>query len=113
MNDLERLQQLRKEATENPAKKAKGCKDCKKGKDVVVEPKTTIEEEIYIPSVNDIKLAYAELTSFGGIKEDKKDFINKVYSSIFGISFDFGCRGCGNKEVVKFTNYMMKNNIRI
>lgn len=111
--ELERLEKLKQEAIENPGKKKKGCKNCKKGKEVIAEPNTIIEEQIYIPTIEEIKKAYADLTSYGGVKEENKESINKVYSFLFGVDFDFGCRGCGNKSVVKFTNYMMKNNIKV
>ena len=95
--ELERLTKLKEEAISNPVK-SKPCKGCKKKK--VVEKLPEIVEE-YIPTIEEIKLAYAELTSYGGVKEDKMDFINKVYEALFNTKFDFGCRGCGNKEVIK------------
>ena len=109
--ELERLAKLKEEAIKNPLKKAKGCKDCKKKKEVVKLPDLIIEE--YVPSIEDIKLAYAELTSMGGVKEDKKDFINKVYKALFGIEIGWSCRGCGNKDAVRFTNYMLNNKIKV
>jgi hypothetical protein len=109
--ELERLAKLKEEAKANPLKKAKGCKDCKKKKEVTALPK--LEEAPYIPSVKDIQLAYAELTSMGGVKDDKKEFINKVYKALFGIEIGWSCRGCGNKDAVRFTNYMLNNKIKM
>ena len=81
--ELERLTKLKEEAKTNKVK-SKPCKECKKKKAEVTKLPDLIVEE-YIPSIEDIKLAYAELTSMGGVKEDKKDFINKVYKAVFGI----------------------------
>jgi hypothetical protein len=103
---MERLEKLKLNSIENPGKKKRGCTECKKKKEIN-EPLPPIDyEEIWIPTKEDIKLAYAELTSFGGVKEDKKVFINKVHNFLFGEDFDFGCQGCGRGRVRKFTNYM-------
>lgn len=106
--ELERLAKLKEEAKQTK-EKSKPCKGCKKKQ--VIEKLPEIQEEPYIPSIEDIKLAYAELTSFGGVMEDKKIFINKVYKALFGIEIAWSCRGCGNKDAVRFTNYMMKHKI--
>jgi hypothetical protein len=102
---MERLEKLKLNSIENPGKKRRGCTDCKKKE--INEPLPTVDyEEIWIPTKEDIKLAYAELTSFGGVKEVKKIFINKVYNFLFGEDFNFGCKGCGKSRVRKFTNYV-------
>jgi hypothetical protein len=106
VGSMDRLEKLKLNSIENPGKKKRGCSDCKKKKEIN-EPLPQIDyEEIWIPTKEDIKLAYAELTSFGGVKEDKKVFINKVHNFLFGDDFDFGCKGCGKNRVRRFTNYM-------
>jgi hypothetical protein len=59
------------------------CKTCKKK--VVKELDLVIEEpiDLDIPTIDEIKIAYAELTSYGGIKPEKKEFIKKIYMYIF------------------------------
>lgn len=85
---------------------AKGCTSCKKKKEIT-EPLPPVDYvDIYLPTIEEIKLAYAELTSQGGVREDKKDFINNVYIFLFGEPFNFNCRGCGNSQVRRFTNYV-------
>ncbi len=65
-----------------------------------------VEEEVWIPTSSDVKLAYAELTSLLGVKEDKKPFIEKVYKYIFNETFDWGCRSCVNAQARKFRIYV-------
>ena len=103
--ELDRLEKLKLNSIENPGKKKKGCTSCKKKKDVVVEKLPLpfeIEEELFIPTQEDIKLAYAELTSILGVKEDKKDFIGKVFKFLFDEEFDWGCSSCVNKQARRF-----------
>jgi hypothetical protein len=89
---------------------AKGCKSCKKKELITsLEP---VEEIMFIPSVEDIKFAYAELTSLGGVKEEHKEFINKVYQYLFEEPFDFGCRSCGKPQARRFYNHM-KNILKL
>ena len=89
------------------------CKTCKKK--VVKELESVIEEQIDldIPTIDEIKIAYAELTSYGGVKPEKKEFIKKIYMYIFKEELDLDCRGCGSYQVQKFTNYLNKNNIKV
>jgi hypothetical protein len=61
-----------------------------------------LEEDIFIPTQDDIKVAYAELTSIIGVKEDKKEFIGKVFQFLFNETFDWGCRSCTNKQARRF-----------
>jgi hypothetical protein len=77
-----------------------GCNSCKKKKVVKLEP--TID--VWIPTVEEIKLAYSELTSAVGVKEDKKEFINKVYIYLFNEEFIWNCGGCASKQVIRFKN---------
>ena len=60
------------------------------------------------PTEEEIKLAYAELTSILGVKDDKKEFINKIYKFLFNEDFDFTCRSCSNTQAMRFRNYMLK-----
>lgn len=108
---MDRLEKLKANSIENPGKKKRGCASCKKPKEVVVEKLPLpfeLEPEIYIPTIEDMKLAYAELTSFGGVKEDKKEFIKKVYQALFNEEFIFNCTGCGKSQARRFT-FHMKN----
>jgi hypothetical protein len=109
--ELERLSKLKEEAKAN-RQKSKPCKECKKKKEVVTKLPNLLHEEVFMPTAEEIGLAYAELTSTGGVKEDKKEFINKIFNALFGKDFDFKCRGCGNSEVRRFTNYVNANNIK-
>ena len=84
-------------------KKKKGCSSCKKKKEPIKLPELIEEEEIYIPSHNDIVLAYIEL---GNRVLDKRQFINKVYSSLFNEDFNFGCRSCVNGQARRLKNYI-------
>jgi hypothetical protein len=107
--ELDRLEKLKLNSIENPGKKKRGCKSCKKPKEVVVENPPlpfVLEEEMFIPTQEDIKLAYAELTSILGVKDDKKEFIGKVYKFLFDEDFDWGCRSCTNKQARRFRIYV-------
>ncbi len=102
-----KLEQANKLNEIDPPKKKKGCSECKKKKEVITKLEPVVEEELFIPSPADIKLAYAELTSLLGVKEDKKDFINKVYKYLFNEEFDFKCRTCVNRQARRFRIYLM------
>jgi hypothetical protein len=81
-----------------------GCTSCKKRK-VITELPPVISVE-YIPDVNDIKTAFAELTSYSGVKEDKKAFISKVYEAIFKEELVYDCNSCVSVQARKFNNYI-------
>jgi hypothetical protein len=85
-------------------KKEGECKSCKKKALITELPEVVEMDSLYVPTIEDIKLAYIEL----GNKniDSKKEFINKVYSSIFDETFDFGCRTCVNAQARKFRNYI-------
>jgi len=106
METKERLEKLRKEAIENPGKKKRGCTSCKKKKEELNELPQLLVDETYIPTQQEIRLAYEELTSYGGVKEDKKEIINKVYMFLFGEEFLFNCGGCASNQANKFGNYI-------
>jgi hypothetical protein len=93
------------ESKKSDGKKKKGCTSCKK-KQPITELPQVIEDEDYIPfipSTEDIKLAYIEL---GNKDQNKKEFINKVYSFLFNEDFNFGCTSCMNVQVRKLKNYI-------
>ena len=101
----QRLEEATKKNELDPPKKKRGCTTCKKKKhDVVLEP--VKEEELWIPSDADIKLAFAELTSLLGVKDDKKEFIGKVYRFLFNEEFDWNCRSCVNNQARRFRIYL-------
>lgn len=111
----DRLEQLKKEAIENPPVKVKGCKSCKKKKEVVVEANTELPVAIteYIPTIDEIKSAYVELGN-PNLTEEQKKFINKVYKAIFNEDFDFTCVTCRHKQGIIFGNHLRYNlNINI
>jgi sarcosine oxidase delta subunit len=94
MDELQRLEQLRKEAIEHPLKKKRGCKSCKKKADQPIEslPETVIEEPIG-PTEADIKLALDLM--YGRPNEKDMVFIQWVHKSIFGEDLPIGCGACG------------------
>lgn len=101
----ERLQKAEELNKIDPPKKKKGCTTCKKKKhEVKLEPVN--EEELWIPSSSDIKLAFAELTSLLGVKEEKKEFINKVYKFLFNEDFNWNCKSCVNAQARRFRIYL-------
>ncbi len=89
------------------------CKTCKKKTIKELEPILEEPIDLDIPTLEDIKLAFAELTSYAGVKEDKKEFIKKIYTHIFQEELDLNCRGCTSQQVRKFSNYLDKNNIKV
>ena len=103
----DRMDKLKQEYIDNPPKKKRGCTSCKKKKNEVIElPPVIQEEDIFIPTSSDIKLAYAELTSLLGVKEDKKEFISKVFKFLFNEDFDWNCRTCVNRQARRFRIYI-------
>ena len=95
MDELQRLEELRKEAIENPLKKKRGCKECKKKADKPVEilPEP-VEIEPIGPTEQDMKLALDLMV--GRPNENDQKFIQWVYSSIFNEQIPVGCGACGN-----------------
>lgn len=102
----QKLEKAKQELKDNPPVKKKGCTSCKKKKQEVTSLPPIIEEEIWVPSSADIKLAYAELTSLLGVKEDKKEFIGKVFKYLFNEDFDWGCKSCVNTQARRFRIYI-------
>ena len=101
-----KLEQATKLNEIDPPKKKRGCSSCKKKKEVITKLELVEEEEIFIPTEAEIKLAFAELTSLLGVKEDKKEFINKVYRFLFNEDFDWKCRSCVNNQARRFRIYL-------
>ena len=59
-----------------------------------------------------VVLAYNELTSFAGVKEDKKEFINQVYKEIFNEDVEFGFPSVVTIQARKL-KYHIENNLNI
>jgi hypothetical protein len=96
------------ESLKSDGKKKKGCTDCKKKKPIIELP-PIIEDEDYIPfipTMDDIRLAYVELGNRGN---DKREFINKVYRFLFNDDFNFNCGSCVNKQSRRLKNYINDN----
>lgn len=102
---MDRLEQLKQEAIENPGKqKRTKCKTCKKPKEIIVEKAPLpFELELYIPTAEDIKKAYIML---GGVKEEEKVFIKQVYQALFDEEFDFNCSSCVHTQTRKLGMYI-------
>lgn len=99
--DKELMDKIKSLKVDTPVKK-KRCTECKKKKEVVTKLPDPIED-LYIATREDVMLAYTELGNKGN---DKHQFINKVYSSIFNENFDFTCESCVNRQGRKFKNYI-------
>ena len=82
-----------------------GCKSCKK-KPPVTELPPVVEEHVWVPTKDEIVLAYDELSNMKGVREDKKEMINKIFYFLFNEYIDFDCRGCISNQGMKFHNYM-------
>jgi hypothetical protein len=94
MDELQRLEELKKEAIENPLKKKRGCKDCKKKVDQPVEAlPQAIDIEPIGPTEQDIKLALELMV--GRPNDNDQKFIHWVYKSIFNEDIPVGCGACG------------------
>jgi hypothetical protein len=87
-------------------KKKKGCTSCKKKAATPIVLPELVEEELYIPTPEDIRLAYLEL---GNRVENKREFINKIYNFLFNEDFNFDCRSCVNGQARRLKNYIETN----
>jgi hypothetical protein len=86
-------------------KKQRGCTSCKKKNIEITElPLVNESDDMFIPTPEDIKLAYEEL--YNKNLEPHKEFISKVYAFLFNESFDFNCRSCVNAQAIKLKNYI-------
>ncbi len=104
-NIKERLEKLKEEAIANPPKKVKGCKSCKKKKEVEVKGNTELPSamEFYYPTEREIKEAYVMLRS---PKDYEKPIIDRVYYGLFKERFDFDCQSCANKQARRLGIFM-------
>jgi hypothetical protein len=103
MEELQRLEELKKEAIENPLKKKRGCKDCKKKADQPIESlPEPIEIEIEV-TAEDIKLALDLMV--GRPNEKDAAFINWVYLNTFGETIPQGCGSCGQRAYRQLLNH--------
>lgn len=112
VGSMDRLEKLKLNSIENPGKPKRGCKTCKKPKEVVVEKLPLpfeLEPLMFIPSVEDIKKVYVML---GSPKEEEKIFIKQVYESLFDDEFDFNCNSCVHTQTRILKNYII-NELKI
>jgi hypothetical protein len=96
MDELQRLEELKKEALENPLKKKRGCKNCKKKAEE--QPVEILPEPIQIviePTEEDLKLALDLMVGKPNEKDQK--FIAWVYRSFFNEELPVGCGSCGQR----------------
>lgn len=107
---VEEVINLRQQSKNKPKEKKQPCTTCKKKKKEI-KPEPIIEMP-YIPDMDDVKLAYEELTSYGGVKEDKKEFISKVYKEIFNEELVYDCQSCVSTQARKF-KYFITNTLKI
>lgn len=82
-----------------------GCTSCKK-KPPITELPPLVEEVVWVPTLEEIRLAYDELTNMKGVIESKKEMIAKVYEYLFNERMDFTCSSCVSNQGMKFHNYM-------
>lgn len=86
-------------------KRGKKCHSCKKKNIEITElPPVDEMDDLFIPTPEDIKLAYEEL--YNKNLEQHKEYINKVYTFLFNETFDFDCRSCVNSQAIKLKNYI-------
>lgn len=84
-------------------KKKKGCTSCKKKKEPLTFLPELVDEDMFIPSPDEIRLAYIEL---GNKVLNKREYINKVYNFLFNEDFNFDCRSCVNGQARRLKNYI-------
>ena len=94
-----------------------GCSSCKK-KNIPQTPQELHSQEMGewnggpvnkdSLSWEEIRTAYDDLTSYGGVKAEKHESINKVYKALFGEPFNFSCGGCASHQANRFHNYIVR-----
>lgn len=94
------------ETSKATGKKKKGCTSCKKKAATPIDLPELIEEQLYIPTPDEIRLAYVEL---GNRVQNKREFINKIYNFLFNEDFNFDCRSCVNGQARRLKNYIETN----
>lgn len=82
-----------------------GCTSCKKKRKEITELPQVETVELY-PEANEIKLAYEELTSYHGVKDDKKEFISRIYREIFNEELEYDCQSCVSIQARKFKHHI-------
>jgi len=82
-----------------------GCSSCKK-KNIPQTPQEIHSNDSL--SWEEIRTAYDDLTSYGGVKPEKHESINKVYKALFGEPFNFSCGGCASHQANRFHNYIVR-----
>jgi hypothetical protein len=108
--DKELKDKLESLKSSEPVKKKK-CTTCKKKKEPITFLPELINEDMFIPSPEDIRTAYIEL---GRKDNSKREFINNVYQFLFNEDFNFGCTSCMNVQVRRLKNYLNdKLNIKV
>jgi hypothetical protein len=112
MTELERLEKLKQEAIDNPPKKVKGCKSCKKKKEVEVQANTELPAAIteYFPTINEVKEAFIML---GNPKPEEKIFIEKVFYGLYKQNFDWNCPSCVHRHTQIIKNYLKDAGIKL
>lgn len=83
-----------------------GCSSCKKKPPITELPPIVEEENVWVPTKQEIVLAYDELSNMKGVQQDKKEMIAKIYQFLFNEELDFDCRSCLSNQGMKFHNYM-------
>lgn len=108
---MDRLEKLKLNSIENPGKPKRGCKSCKKPKEVVVEKlPLPFELEIPIPSIEEAKQAYIML---GNPKPEEKVFIKQVFIGLFNLDFDWNCPSCVHTHTQILKNYLKDVGIKL
>ena len=108
--DKELKKKLESLKSNAPVKKKK-CTTCKNKKEPITFLPELVDVDMFIPSKNDIHLAYIEL---GRQDNSKREFINKVYQFLFNEDFNFNCQSCVNVQVRRLKNYLNdKLNIKV
>jgi len=105
--EKELKEKLEKLKSPEPVKK-KRCSECKKKKTITELPPLLDEMEvIYVPTPEEIKLAYVELNNKD--IEKVRPLVNKVYNALFGEDFKFNCPGCFNQQAHRLKLYIAEN----
>jgi len=86
-------------------KKKRGCGSCKKKAATPIVLPELVEDELYIPTPDEIRLAYIEL---GNRVQNKREQINKVYNFLFNEDFNFSCKSCVNAQARRLKNYIIE-----
>jgi hypothetical protein len=108
---MDRLEKLKQNSIENPGKKKRGCSNCKKPKEVVVDNlPLPFELELFVPSIDEVKQAYVML---GSPKEEEKVFIDKVFFGLFNETFDWNCPTCVHRHTQIIKNYLKDVGIKL